>query len=182
MIVYKVTNKLNGKIYIGQTSRSLNRRMAEHLANHRTSYFDRALRKYGINNFDIEVIYNAKTKHELDEKEQYFIKFFNSKIPNGYNMTDGGEGQIGIRRFGSTNSHWGKHHSEKAKEKMREARKKYVKENHPMSKKVLNIDTNETFEYMELACEKYHLDKSTLSKVCKGKRKTCGGFRWKYAS
>lgn len=96
MIIYKVTNRLNGMVYIGQTSRSLNRRISEHLSNNRTSYFDRALRKYGINNFNIEIIDIATSKEELNEKEKYYIEYYDSKIPNGYNMynmTDGEEGK-----------------------------------------------------------------------------------------
>ena len=181
MIIYKVTNKINGKIYIGQTTRPLNQRMSEHLANGRTSYFDRALRKYGIQSFDVDVIDNAETKEELNEKEKYYIEFFNCKVPNGYNLTDGGEGQLGVRRFGEDNSHWGKKHSKETKNKLSEIRKnKYTKENHPGCKRVINLDTGEVFTYMSLACDKYNLDKSTLTKVCKGKRKTCGGYRWAY--
>ena len=180
MIIYKVTNKLNGKIYIGQTSRTLNIRMAEHLANKRTSYFDRALQKYGIENFNVEIIDEVDTKKELDQLEQYYIQFFNSKVPNGYNMTDGGEGQVGIQRFGTTNPHYGKHHTEEAKCKIRETRKKYVKEKHPNAKKIKNLDTGEIFLCMVFACDKYGLDRSTLTKVCSGKRKSCGGFRWSY--
>lgn len=180
MIIYKATNLLDGKIYVGQTSRTLNQRMSEHLANNRTSYFDRALKKYGINNFKIEIIDKAETKEELDRKERYYIEFFNSKVPNGYNITDGGEGQIGIRRFGADNPHYGKHHSEQAKNKISESRKPYTKENHPYAKQVLNVDTGEVFSCMVFACEKYSLDKSTLTKACKGIRKSCGGFRWSY--
>lgn len=182
MIIYKATNLINGKIYIGQTSRTLNQRMSEHLANNRTSYFDRALKKYGIHNFKIEVIADAKTKQELDEKEKYFIKYYKCKIPSGYNMTDGGEGQLGVRKYGCENAHYGKKHTEATKEKMRNARKKYIKEKHPMAKAIINLDTGEVFQYMKSACDLYGLDRSTLTKACKGKRKTCGGFHWSYAS
>ena len=82
--------------------------------------------------------------------------------------------------FRSDNPHYGKLHSDVAKQKMREARQKYTKEKHPRVRTVRNMDTGEVFPYMLLACEKYELDKSTLVKVCAGKRKTCGGFRWEY--
>lgn len=180
MIIYKVTNKIDGKVYIGQTRRSLNQRMSEHLSSGRTSYFDRALNKYGLQSFIVEIIDKAETKEELNEKEQYYIRFFNCKVPNGYNLTDGGEGQVGVRRFGSDNPHWNKKHSEETKKKLSKIRKKYIKENHPRCKPIINLDTNEVFSYMNLACDKYNLDPPTLTKVCKGKRKTCGGYRWSY--
>lgn len=180
MIIYKATNKTNGMIYIGQTSRSLKQRMAEHLAFDRTSYFDRSLKKYGIDAFTIEIIDVANSKEELDEKEKYYINFYKSKAPHGYNLTDGGEGQVGVRRFGKDNPNYGNHYSKEARLKISNTRKKYTKDKHPMSKKVLNLDTGEVFDCMRLACEKYNLDPSTLTKVCERKRKTCGGYRWSY--
>jgi len=181
MIIYKITNKTNGMTYVGQTARSLNQRMVEHLANGRTSYIDRALRKYGINSFLVDVIDTAETKEELDAKERYYIQLFNSKVPNGYNLTDGGEGQIGVHRYGADNPNYGKHHSEAAKRKMADARKKYSGEHHPRCKPVVNLDTGERFLFIRAACDAYNLDPSTLIKACKGKRKQCGGFRWSYA-
>ena len=180
MIIYKITNTINGMVYIGQTSRTLNQRMAEHLANSRTSYIDRALKKYGIQNFEVDVIAEADTKEELDALEKYFIKHFDCKIPNGYNLTDGGEGQCGIQRFGEDNPHYGKHHTDSAKKRIGEARRKYTKEKHPSARHIHNLDTGEIFLCMVFACEKYGLDRSTLTKACSGKRKTCGGFRWEY--
>lgn len=180
MIIYKITNKINGKIYIGQTIRSLNKRIYEHLARGRNTYFDRALHKYGIQNFNIEVIDYAENKDELNKKESYYIKFFNCKFPFGYNLTDGGEGTIGIRRFGKDNPHYNKKHTKEAKEKISKARKLYTKEKHPLARKIINLDTGEIFNCMVNACEKYKLDKSTLTKVCKGKRNKCGGYHWKY--
>ena len=97
-------------------------------------------------------------------------------------MTDGGEGQMGVKRYGCENPHYGKKHTESAKEQIRNTRKKYTKEKHPRAKKIINLDTGEVFEYMQSACDLYGLDKSTLTKACKGKRKSCGGFRWTYAN
>lgn len=141
MIIYKVRNKINGKCYIGQTVRSLDERMYWHIYSARTgptSFIHRALRKYGIQSFECSVIDVADSKESLTEKEIYWIQILNTKIPNGYNMTDGGIGGANnkgkphsketIRKMselkkGNSNPFFGKHHSEKIKEKMSMARK-----------------------------------------------------------
>jgi group I intron endonuclease len=101
MIIYKATNKINGKVYIGYTSKSLNERIKLHLKkatnSKEKSYnqsFKLAIRKYGISNFDWEILYECNTKEEAFEKEIECIRMYNSITPNGYNMTFGGEGGI----------------------------------------------------------------------------------------
>jgi len=94
VIVYKVTNKVNGKIYIGKTIYSLKERMRCHLKS-KAGIFSKALRKYGMQSFDFKIIDIAKRNETLLEKEKYWIKYYRSKVPNGYNLTDGGEGMCG---------------------------------------------------------------------------------------
>lgn len=95
MEIYKVTNKINGKAYIGKTSKGLERRMAEHLksASHGSQHvFHKAIRKYGSQSFEWFIVDIADSLDILNEKEIYWISYFNTKIPNGYNITDGGDG------------------------------------------------------------------------------------------
>lgn len=111
MIIYKTTNKINNKSYIGQTIKSLNERISTHLyyVNDGSNYlFHKAIRKYGKENFIWEIICECNSKKELNEKEKFYIKFYNTKTPKGYNLTDGGEGMVG----------W--HHTEKTKRIMSE--------------------------------------------------------------
>ena len=89
MIIYKIENKINGKIYIGQTIRSLNARLAGHLKSH--LLIGEALREYGLQSFTISVIDEAGSKAVLDGKEKYWIKAYKCKFPVGYNSTDGGD-------------------------------------------------------------------------------------------
>ena len=93
MIIYKIQNKINGKIYIGQTKFNLNQRISDHLRN--KSLIGNALRKYGLQYFDIFVIDVASDHKILCDKEMEYINFYNCKSPNGYNLTDGGEGFVG---------------------------------------------------------------------------------------
>lgn len=100
--IYKATNKINGKHYIGFDSAWPKRKKSHvnesHQTNHRTynTHFHRAIRKYGIGAFEWNVIYQSKNGvHCLREMEPYFIKQYDSFGINGYNMTLGGEGSLG---------------------------------------------------------------------------------------
>ena len=93
-VIYKITNKLDGKIYIGKTARTLEERMKEHRWSNEL-YIDRAIRKYGINAFEVSVVEECADSNELNEREIFWIAFYNCKNPNGYNMTDGGDGGAG---------------------------------------------------------------------------------------
>jgi group I intron endonuclease len=100
MIVYKVTNTKNGKVYIGKwrgTSVLQRWRLQIAEANRGgTRYFCKAIRKYGAEAFTVEVIYQAKTDNELSKMETFFIILHQSHKPeNGYNLTLGGEGVSG---------------------------------------------------------------------------------------
>jgi group I intron endonuclease len=90
MIIYKTTNLLNGKVYIGQDSHNNPNYLGSGIL------LIRAIKKYGRENFKKEVIDIAESLEDLNEKEIYWIKFCNCKTPNGYNLTDGGEGSTGF--------------------------------------------------------------------------------------
>lgn len=97
--IYKITNLLNNKSYIGKTSFSLDVRWNKHLQSYNNSnshcynyYLYRAMRKHGISNFNIELLEEISNDSLLNEREQYWIKFYDT-FQNGYNMTLGGEGQ-----------------------------------------------------------------------------------------
>ena len=92
--IYKIQNKINDKIYIGQTVASPQRRWTQHKNNIKRDYLQhialyKAMNKYGIENFTFEVLEEV-SNNLLDEREKYWIKNFNSYGKNGYNMTLGG--------------------------------------------------------------------------------------------
>ena len=94
MIIYKVTNKINRKSYIGKT-KNLKRRIYDHLRkveNDSNTSFHNALRKNGKENFEWVEIDHSEYLDILNLKEEYWISYFNTKIPTGYNLTNGGEG------------------------------------------------------------------------------------------
>ena len=101
-IIYKVTNQENGKIYIGQTIQTLNERKNKHYYKARqeeyTTHFINALRKYPEEVFIWEIIDEAETQEVLDEKEKYWIAYYNS-IEEGYNTKDVGETIVVTDKF-----------------------------------------------------------------------------------
>lgn len=109
-VIYKVENSINKKVYIGQTVNSFNKRYecegfgAERLYRYHKTHKEfgypynkhllSSMDKYGYENFKVDEVFDvAHSKDELNEKEIYWIKYFDSKN-NGYNKTDGGEGGV----------------------------------------------------------------------------------------
>jgi group I intron endonuclease len=93
MIIYLVTNLINGKMYIGQTTQLLRRRWNQHcrVDKRGCSILYRAIKKYGKENFIIEVITICSSIEEMNYREVFYIKLFNTMSSNGYNQTSGGE-------------------------------------------------------------------------------------------
>lgn len=95
--IYKVTNIVTGKIYIGKTTKTVEERFNSHkkesLLDNDDSYFHNALRKYGFNNFIVEQLDSAETVDELNTKEKLWISRLDAKNPLvGYNIAYGGDG------------------------------------------------------------------------------------------
>lgn len=91
--IYKITNTFNGKIYIGQTVKTVEKRFIQHKNNSNKEYFSqialyKAFNKYGIENFICEEIESVPNER-LDEREKYWIEYYDSYF-NGYNSTLGG--------------------------------------------------------------------------------------------
>lgn len=109
-LVYKITNKLNNKSYIGKTGYSFDKRKADHLKNARKNTgfaIHAAIKKYGEENFLWEIIEdNIIDEITLNQKEEYYIAFYESFGPKGYNMTAGGEGQKGWNPSEETRAKW----------------------------------------------------------------------------
>ena len=100
MILYKITNKINGMIYIGITTKSLNQRWKAHLnwAKFAKPYkLHEALNVFGAENFIIEQVDTTEDYEKLKTLEKQYIKNINCKYPNGYNLTSGGQGVLGIK-------------------------------------------------------------------------------------
>lgn len=187
MLIYKATFP-NKKCYIGLTINKFEPRRKQHLSESFNSkcqlyntYFHRAIRKYGCKNVQWEILEDNITDFKiLKERETFNILKYDSYMPNGYNMTLGGEGTIGIicskelknkrrknalKRFKNTqHPRLGKKTSKETKEKLSKSRKGIIfsdKHRKNLSKALLGNQrwlgkkhTKETIEKMKLARKK----------------------------
>jgi group I intron endonuclease len=91
-LIYKITNVIDGTIYVGQTKDTFNKRWIHHKSDakcgNKNTHFCNALKKYGLESFEREIIEECSNEF-LDEREIYWIAFFDSYF-NGYNLTPGG--------------------------------------------------------------------------------------------
>lgn len=140
MYIYKITNIINNKIYIGKTEKTINKRMRDHINCSKrkrtyTSYLYNAMNEYGVENFKIEVIEECFDKENLNKREKFWIKALNSRDPNiGYNIQEGGEGgSLRSKEYKSSQKQLdaldkGRHlpASEKLKKKLSEYRKSVI--------------------------------------------------------
>lgn len=106
MVIYKVTNLINNKVYIGQTTRTFNERYSgKGVGAERILYSERSnghlinsMCKYGVENFKVEIVEQCNTEEELNEREIYYINLYDStNYKKGYNFCQGGNG--GKRRI-----------------------------------------------------------------------------------
>ncbi|MDR0676617.1 MAG: GIY-YIG nuclease family protein [Elusimicrobiota bacterium] len=246
--IYKITNKINKKCYIGQ-SIDIEKRWQREKTGNCNKFLKDDFVKYGIDNFDFEILEECKFE-DLNKREKFYIQKFNSK-ETGYNLTSGGEyshfGQVldeKVKRLisirtkealanedtkrkmsdshkGEKNANYGKNQFENETKENREKRLRKCKagsllywanvsneekeiRNKKISEKVSgekngmygkngslnpaavavrNIETNEIFNTIKEACEKYKLKSSAgISMCCSGKQETAGNFHWEYVN
>lgn len=225
--IYIFTNKVNGKKYVGE-SMNIYRRMVDYRSVRPLRPFDKALIKYGINEFDLKIMYFPNmTKLELLNIEETFIFLESSLVTeHGYNVCGRGQDSTGRivsnetrkrmsqsqkgRIFSNehrmklsqsskckifSNEHRkkiaeanrGRTRSEETRKRMSEGQKMSgrIGDKNLLSKIVIQIDkhTNKTIEKFSNAKEverKLKISSGNISQCCNGKRKSSGGFIWKY--
>ena len=95
-VIYKITNKINGKIYIGKTFQDVNVRFIQHFKINEPTLIHKAMIKYGIDNFSLDIIYSSPDINDINNKEIYYINYYGSRDKSiGYNICKGGEGTSG---------------------------------------------------------------------------------------
>ena len=150
-VIYKITNP-NGRIYIGQTI-NFERRIKDYKKGNFKTVIGKSIKKYGFEKHKFEFLEKGNfTKEDLDKKEIYWIKFFNS-YHQGMNMTLGGDcGTIGYK------------HTLETKQKFSEARKK-IGNVHPNTIKIFQYDLDFNFlkEWESISAAEKNLSKGNHS-------------------
>lgn len=128
--IYKITNLMNNKMYVGFTSQNPPaKRIYSHCSLANTA-ISKAIQKYGKENFKFEVILQGMDRNDVLSMETYFIETMNTLSPNGYNLTTGGENyqfseeiknKMSVDRIGKNNPRYGTKHKESTKLKMSES-------------------------------------------------------------
>lgn len=146
--IYKIENLINHKIYIGQ-SVEIEHRFQRHKCAQDDYVIHKALRKYGIENFSFTIIEECLPEL-LDEKENYWIAYYNSLIPNGYNMILGGNHYSGLAR--------------------RKAVEQYSLDGQYIA----------TYESVKEAAQKTNSLETAISACCHDRRNYTNDFQWKF--
>lgn len=130
-VVYKATNKVNNRSYIGQTICKFSVRKLQHINDSKvgrgSTYFHNAIRKYGCDNFEWEILEYCGSREELDNEDIRLINKYKT-LQNGYNLTSGGGGMINYsiteaHRRNLSESHKGYKHTIEQRNKISEALK-----------------------------------------------------------
>lgn len=179
--IYKITNIINNKSYIGQ-SINIEKRFEQHINNgSKYSYIDRSIKKHGADNFTFEILITC-AKEDLDKEETKFIKLYGT-YKDGYNLTWGADisfskipeiaAKISKKQQGKNNSFYGKKHSIESRKKMSDKKQNLNGKNNPF------YDHNHSLNHNIM--ESKRKNTSGYFRVTKHKDKTCNqGFIYSY--
>lgn len=151
--IYAHINKINQKVYIGQTNQKKPEyRWGKEGQGYKRQTFYKAIKKYGWDNFEHIILETDLTQEEANEKEQYYIEYFNSQ-KNGYNETDGGKN----RRL-----------SEEEKQAISIfMRNKQLGKNNNNHKSIVCLNTKQIFDTIQSAADWCNIAPENISQSCK---------------
>ena len=195
--IYMIFNDFNTKVYIGKAKYGAKHRWKEHIGYDlfNNQYIHKSMRKHGIEHFNYKIIETGIEEEKLNEREQYWIKYYNSKVPYGYNQTDGGDGGPGRKPLTEEQKEYNKKMREqgivlgpeKNFEKYKQT-EKYQKDIQKKCKKIkmIDIDTNEVLKIFNSIKEAVaYLNQKPcarvgLSNCANGKINTSYGYKWEW--
>lgn len=190
-LIYIHTNKTTGKKYVGQTSLAPEVRWGKNGIGYKKHFFYKAIQEYGWDNFTHEIIERDLTNEQADQREKYWIAYYNTLYPNGYNRLSGGGGISEHTRIRMKNS-WTQELREEKRQLTTQLNKTldrtgsnnsmYGKtrtgKNAGNKKRVQCIETQMIFETVSDASRWCNNGKDSLkshiTQQIQGKRKSCG--------
>ena len=188
MIIYKIQNKINGKVYIGQTIQPLHKRLNQHkckkYASVGKSVISQAIQKHGFKNFEVEIIGRVDSYERMDEYERKAITFYNCISPNGYNLTSGGQSQGKrckevVERIASKNR--GRTHTVESRKNMSEAHKglTYPTARKPVKGKCIETGVEVIYDKLtDVIDDGFRWE--SVGRCCRGERKQYKGYLWTF--
>lgn len=194
MIIYKIINKINLKSYIGLTTKTVEQRWAKHVRDslgsaRRSQALHLAIRKYGKENFYVEILAKCRSIEELNLKEFELIKEHGTMSPNGYNLHTGGNYHTisSETKVKMALAQMGKKQSEETKEKRNSKLKGRVweqdildKRAKSISKSVLEINSGQIFSSVNEAAEYFKVNPKGISKNLHGKSNHYFGLKFRF--
>lgn len=188
--IYKHTVP-NGKIYIGCSSMPVKKRFGNGNCYKGNIEFDNAIKEYGWENIEHEILLYDLEEEDAFNKEKMMIKKFDSSNPNiGYNISTGGKGSAILGRSMSEETknkislaNKGKIRTEENIKKLKESHKG-KKSHHVRAVRKLTLDGLLIKEYdstMDAVRDNEKVDQNSIWRCCNGKAKTAGGYKWEYS-
>ena len=194
--IYLLTNTTNGKLYVGQTTRDFEKRMYEHAncykyPNPANKHLASAIKNDTWEAFSKEIIFETTSLNELNEKEEYYVLFYNSRNPDfGYNKKAGGENhtatdeqkQAQSDRSKGENAYWyNKERDEETIEKIRQTKKDQGISNSVICYDINTLQEIKRYDSIEQACRETGTTRPTIVNHCKNKPSIIfGKFVWRY--
>ncbi len=177
--IYLITNTINGKKYIGQTTYSMKERWRHHTKSVETR-LGRDIRKFGEDKFSIIILAENIPIEQLDNMERFYIKQYETCGDTEYNVSPGGKDTSAIHKLNLSNSRIGLKFTDNPKpvnnkskgiRRMSVKRCKPVRGTHLLTGEIINLDSMSSDD---------RFDVRLISAVCRGKRRHHHGYKWEY--
>ena len=192
--IYLWTNLVNGKKYVGQTT-CFHRRMKTYRYTYPNAYMEHAVKKHGIDNFDITILERDVPLDKLDEREQYWLDYYQSyDMDKGYNIC-----RVASTTKGITHTEeWCQEHSDYMKEKWKDAEyrkfwhdkmsgennyfygKRFSGDKNGHAKAVRCVELNKIYTTVQEASKCSGTSRQNISHALNGRQETAGGYHWEY--
>ena len=192
--IYLWTNLVNGKKYVGQTM-CFYRRMKNYRHTYPNAYMERAVNKHGLDNFDITILERDVPLDKLDEREQYWLDYYQSyDLDKGYNICK----VAGTTKGVTHTEEWCQEHSDYMKEKWKDAEyrkfwqermsgennyfygKRFSGDKNGHAKAVRCVELNKIYTTVQEASKCSGTSRQNISHVLNGRQETAGGYHWEY--